>query len=148
VTLLTHRVVVRFRDCDPLGHVNNAVYSTYLEQARFALWRAQLNLSAGNPAMDPGAGVGFILARAEIDFRAQARSGDAIDVQLSLGSFGRSSLSYTYELRNVVSGVLVAEARTVQVWFDYRNARPVAIDEALAAKLSRPAAATEDRSWS
>ena len=36
----THRLEVRFRDCDPMGHVNNAVYLTYLEQARFAHWRA------------------------------------------------------------------------------------------------------------
>ena len=147
MTLLTHRLVVRFRDCDPLGHVNNAVYSTYLEQARFALWRAQLNLIAGNPAMDPGGGVGFILARVEIDFRAQARCGDAIDVQVSLGAFGRSSVSYAYELRNVQTGALVAEARSVQVWFDYRNSRSVAIDEALAATLSRPVP-PEERSWS
>ena len=33
-------VEVRFRDCDPMGHVNNAVYLTYLELARFAYWSA------------------------------------------------------------------------------------------------------------
>jgi acyl-CoA thioester hydrolase len=38
--IFVHRLEVRFRDCDPLGHVNNAVYLTYLEQARFAHWRA------------------------------------------------------------------------------------------------------------
>ena len=37
--IFTHRVEVRFRDCDPLGHVNNAVYLTYLEQARLMQWR-------------------------------------------------------------------------------------------------------------
>ena len=37
--IFTHRLEVRFRDCDPMGHVNNAVYLTYLEQARFAHWR-------------------------------------------------------------------------------------------------------------
>ena len=35
-----HELEVRFRDCDPLGHVNNAVYLTYLEAARFAWWHA------------------------------------------------------------------------------------------------------------
>ena len=39
--MIRHRLQVRFRDCDPLGHVNNAVYLTYLEQARFNLWREQ-----------------------------------------------------------------------------------------------------------
>ena len=38
--LLRHRLQVRFSDCDPLGHVNNAKYLTYLEQARLVLWRA------------------------------------------------------------------------------------------------------------
>ena len=35
-----HRLEVRFRDCDPMGHVNNAVYLTFLEQARFNHWRS------------------------------------------------------------------------------------------------------------
>ncbi|MBK6404207.1 MAG: thioesterase family protein [Holophagales bacterium] len=33
-------VEVRFRDLDAMGHVNNAVYLTYFEQARLAFWRA------------------------------------------------------------------------------------------------------------
>ena len=37
--IFVHRLEVRFRDCDPMGHANNAVYLTYLEQARFAHWR-------------------------------------------------------------------------------------------------------------
>ena len=34
-----HRLQVRFRDCDTMRHANNAVYFTYLEEARFAYWR-------------------------------------------------------------------------------------------------------------
>ena len=34
---LRHTLQVRFRDCDPMRHANNAVYFTYLEQARFFL---------------------------------------------------------------------------------------------------------------
>ena len=34
-----HRLQVRFRDCDIFGHVNNAVYFTYMEEARWAYWR-------------------------------------------------------------------------------------------------------------
>ena len=50
---------VRFRDLDSMGHVNNAVYLTYLEEARIAFLRP------------PGADVAdMILARVEIDFRA------------------------------------------------------------------------------
>ena len=38
MTTFEHEIEVRFRDCDALGHVNNAVYLTYLGQARFAHW--------------------------------------------------------------------------------------------------------------
>jgi hypothetical protein len=37
-----HREVVRFNDCDPMGHLNNAVFSTFLEQARLASAAADL----------------------------------------------------------------------------------------------------------
>jgi acyl-CoA thioester hydrolase len=136
--LLRHRVTVRFRDCDPLGHVNNAVFLTYLEQARFVLWRAQLGFLARHPS-DPGPrGVGFILARAEVDFRAQARYGDELDVSMRLAGLGRSSFSYDYAITDVATGRTVATARTVQVRFDYDAEKPVPLDAELREKLGRP----------
>ena len=59
-----HRETVRFRDLDSLGHVNNAVFLTYLEEARIA-YLAPLGAEATN----------MILARVEIDFRAPLRDG-------------------------------------------------------------------------
>jgi acyl-CoA thioester hydrolase len=135
--LQRHRLVVRFSDCDPLAHVNNALYLTYLEQARITLWRAQLG-AWPRPMAPGGAREGFILARAEVDFRAQAREGDELEVRLALGGFGRTSASYEYEIVNVVTGRIVAEARTVQVWIDYDAGRPVPISEALKQQLSAP----------
>jgi acyl-CoA thioester hydrolase len=140
--LLTHRLQVRFRDCDPLGHVNNAVYLTYLEQARVTLWKNQLNFVARSAADTGPRGLGFILARVECDFRAQARYGDWLDVKLSLGDFGRSSFNYTYEIVNADTGGLVASAKTVLVWFDYDAQKPAALDEATKAKLSIPVTAS------
>lgn len=140
VRLFTHRLQVRFRDCDPLGHVNNAVYLTYLEQARFNLWRAQLDFRARS-ADDPGPrGVGFILARVEFDFRAQAKYGDELDVHVQLEGFGRTSFSYSYEIRDAATGTLVSTAKTVLVWFDYDAQQPVPIDDATKARLSTPVA--------
>jgi acyl-CoA thioester hydrolase len=138
--LLRLRLQVRFSDCDPLGHVNNAAYLTYMEQARIVLWRRQL----GTPwRRDPDTGrpaEGFILARAEVDFRAQARDGDDLEVRLSLGGFGRSSATYDYEIVDVATGRLVVSARTVQVWFDYGAGRSVPIADDLKARLSSPVA--------
>ena len=119
------RVQVRFRDCDPLGHVNNAVYLTYLENARFAIWKAQ--------------GVaGVILARAEVDFRSQSRYGDELEVRLRLEGFGRSSFRYEYEIVDVPSQRVVVTARTVQVHFDYAAQVPVPLSDDLRARLSTP----------
>lgn len=136
--LLAHRLAVRFRDCDPLGHVNNAVFLTYLEQARFHLWRAQLGYVA-TPANSSGKrGLGFILARAECDFKAQARYGDELEVRLSLDAIGQKSFTYMYEILDVSTRRVVASARTVQVRFDYDENRSVPIDDSLKAQLQVP----------
>ena len=137
--LIKLRIVVRFSDCDPLGHVNNAKYSTYLEQARIVLWRKQGGFELRSAAQAGGRrGEGFILARTEINFRSQAHDGDELEVRLSLESFGRSSATYGYEVIHVESGRLVADARTVQVWYDYDAERPKPLTDELRAILSRP----------
>jgi acyl-CoA thioesterase FadM len=60
-----YELEVLFRDCDPMGHVNNAVYLTYLEAARFAWWR---NAFGAQGLKEHG----FIVARVEIDYRKAA----------------------------------------------------------------------------
>jgi acyl-CoA thioester hydrolase len=131
--LLTHRLEVRFRDCDSFGHVNNAVYFTYFEQARASLWKT-LGLS-GFGEVDTS-GVSVILARAECDFRAPARFGDVLDVRLELEAIGRTSFTYAYEIVSVPDGRTIAAGRTVQVIFDYARRTPVEIPADLRAKLS------------
>ncbi len=91
-----HRLDVRFRDCDPMGHVNNAVYLTYLEQARFAHWRSLWGF--GTPQLPPG--------RARRDPRARrVRLQAAGDVRRDAGNppdrrrrSGASSFHYEYEI--------------------------------------------------
>ena len=63
-----HRLSVRFRDCDAMGHVNHAVYLTYFEQGRLNFWREL----TGSPS--PHTRV--IIAHAECDYRAPAHFGD------------------------------------------------------------------------
>jgi acyl-CoA thioester hydrolase len=136
--LIRHRLTVRFSDCDPLGHVNNAVYSTYLEQARFALWRAQAGVELRRAARGEGR-EGFILARTEIDFRSEAHEGDELEVRLTLDGFGRTSAAYSYEVVDAPTGRLVADAKSVQVWYDYQAKKPVILSPDLKELLSKPA---------
>jgi acyl-CoA thioester hydrolase len=137
-TLIRYRLRVRFSDCDPLGHVNNATYLTYLEQARIVLWGKQLGWTSRRAAMGGPRGEGFILARAEIDFRAQAHDGDELEVRLALTGFGRSTATYEYEVVDLTDHTVVAAAKTVQVWFDYDANKSVPISGELKVVLSTP----------
>src|SRR5919106_4935256 len=133
--IFTHRLEVRFRDCDPLGHANNAVYLTYLEQARFSHWRMLWGFGTSEPAPDVP---GVILARAEIDSRAPVRYGETLEVRIGLAAIGRTSFTYDYEIVDA-AGRVVALARTVQVMFDYTTSKPVPIPDAIRASLTQPA---------
>jgi len=133
--LFTHRLEVRFRDCDLHGHVNHAVYLTYLEEARFGLWRKLWGMDQNaRPAQTPD----VILARAEVDYRIPARFGDDLEVRIFLARVGRTSFTYTYEVVDA-AGRIVAAATTVQVMYDYKTARPVPIPDDVRAMLRQPA---------
>ena len=132
--IFSHTLEVRFRDCDPMGHVNNAVYLTYLEQARLAHWRALWNFGRPDERTAGEGGVGdvpgVILARSEIDYRRPARFGDVLEVRLGIAALGRTSFTYEYQIVDE-NGQLVAAARSVQVMYDYGAGRPVPIPEAI-----------------
>lgn len=112
-------VVVRFRDCDPMGHVNNAVYLTYLEVARFAYWQ---DVADGRNAADAG----VIMARAEIDYKAPATYMDRLEVRTAITGFGRTSFVFEYEIVDQ-NGRLIATAKTIQVFYDYKTGTPVPV---------------------
>jgi acyl-CoA thioester hydrolase len=102
-----------------MGHVNNAVYLTYLEVARFAYWQ---DVAGGRWFGDAG----FIVARVEIDYRASAKTGDTLQVYLGITGFGRTSFVFEYELMDQ-DGRQIATARTVQVMYDYKQEKPVPV---------------------
>jgi acyl-CoA thioester hydrolase len=113
-----HRDRVRFRDCDAMGHVNNAVFSTYLEEARIGVL---------------GGLHDFILARVEIDFRSELRNGEEVEVRTRCSRIGTKS----FELEHVISadGRVVAEGRSVLVSYDYARGESVPVPDALRARL-------------
>jgi acyl-CoA thioester hydrolase len=127
MTTIEHEIEVRFRDCDAMGHVNNAVYLTYLEQARFAHWQ-RLTGATGIPRS-------FILARVECDYRAPATVGDRLVVRLRVAAVGNSSFTFEYEVVNGRTREVVATARTVQVMYDYAAGRPMPLAADVRARL-------------
>ena len=81
-TLEGYRLVVpicaRFRDSDAMGHVNNAVYLTYFEEARAAYFREVVDLQDYRD-------VAIILAQARCDFRSPLYAGEQLDVGVKIG---------------------------------------------------------------
>ena len=121
---------MRFRDTDAMGHVNNAVYLTYLEVGRQAYWQ---RFSAASDY----AHVPFVMAHANIDFRAEARVGEVMRVFLRTHWVSRSSFGMEYEIRERDSGRLVVTASTVQVTYDYRARRSMPVPDSLRHELER-----------
>jgi acyl-CoA thioester hydrolase len=123
------RIEVRFRDCDALGHVNNAVYATYFEIARFGYWREALAYGDEHP-------FSFIIARIECNFRSQVRPGELIDVQARVSGVGRTSFTFEYRVLAAADGRLVADGSSVQVMFDYETQRSLPVPAELRARAS------------
>ena len=132
--VFTHRLVVRFSDCDMMGHVNHTVYFTYLEQCRLTWWK-----SFGKT---PGiGGVPTNIVHAECDYRAPAHVHDELEIGVTSVTLGRSSVTLGYQIRNVATGQLLAEGKTVNVTLDRETLRPIPIPDVTRRLLSGESAA-------
>ena len=118
----------RFRDTDAMGHINNAVYVTYLEVARQEYWK-QFD------ALSDYRRVPFILAHVTIDFRSEALVRETLELAIRCDGIGGKSFGFTYEIREQATRRLVAEARTVQVCYDYEVKQSMAMPDALRQRL-------------
>jgi acyl-CoA thioester hydrolase len=121
-------VEVRFRDLDALGHVNNAVFLTYLESARIAYW-LEVTGRAGLDGMD------MILARAEVDYRSPASYRQRLEVGVRCASIGRSSFVLEFRIEDQAARRLVAEGRAVLVHYDYAAGRSTPIPPGLRERI-------------
>ena len=118
-------VKVRWRDVDALGHVNHAVFLTYLEEGRDAFFIQTLG---GDPS--------YVVVRLEVDLRAEVRYEDQrVTVRIAADHLGTTSLT-PRETVVTPSGEVAAEARVVTVNWDAGNRKPVPFTEAERARLS------------
>jgi len=120
--------IVRFGDMDRQGHVNNAVYSTYLETGRVGV------------IFDPDqglqvAGATTVLARIQIDFLKELRWPGQIEVGTAVGDIGRSSYVFTQGI--FCDGVCVASGRSTMVLIDLETRRAKPLPPILLERLQR-----------
>ena len=113
-------IEIRWRDLDPYGHVNHAVFLTYLEEVRDE-W---LMTAVGDDAL------GYVVARVEIDYRRElTQKDDRVVARIELDSLGTSSVR-TVEALYVKGDDLAAEAKAVLVACDDQHRpRPLTDEE-------------------
>jgi len=132
------RIEIRWRDVDNYGHVNNAVYLTYLEEVRDE-WLA-------NTLRDDDAVWDYVIARVEIDFRHEVRQADdEVVATCRLERIGTSSVRTREQVRTP-AGRVAAEASTVLVARDREagTSRPIAPAERTAFERELEPAAAGD----
>ena len=108
-----HAQEVTFRDLDVFGHVNNAVYLTYIENARLGYLREALGVESLEDLL-------VILAKVRIDFRSRASLGELLEIGARVSRIGTKSFDVDHEVRGP-DARLVAVASTTLVTFDYRG---------------------------
>lgn len=117
---LTARVCVRSYELDSFGHVNNAVYLNYLEEAR-AEFLKQVGLSFDDFAR---LGVHLVIIEAHVKYLSPAYYGDEIEIVGQFADVKGASLTITYTLTETRSGRRVATAETRGAFVDPITGRP------------------------
>lgn len=120
-----HKAFVRWDDLDAMGHVNNAKYLTFAQEARFEWSFMQHHAKGEMPGL-----MDMVVARAEVDFlKGITLGGIFVDVELWVEKIGNASFNMVYEISN--NGEMCARIKTVQVAVDesVSKSRPLNDDE-------------------
>lgn len=119
----TSRLRVRYHEMDALGHVNNAVYQHYLEQA--AIEHSEF-LGFGHKRYEQLGGV-FVMRRIEIEYFRPAVAGDTLEITTWLQQVRGPRAIRRYEIRQQCEEQLLVTAEALWVWVDTKAMRPRAI---------------------
>lgn len=122
------RDVLRYADTDRQGHVNNAVFVTFLESGRVAI------LYDPKKSLAPE-GCSFVIARLVLDYRAEIRWPNEVAIGTMVTRLGQSSLTFGQGL--FVDNNCVAVAETVIVLMDEKTRKSRPLPEATREELSK-----------
>ncbi|WP_028357842.1 thioesterase family protein [Brackiella oedipodis] len=110
---------IRYSDLDVQGHVNNAVYSSYLETGRTEFMVQQ--------ALDFPEDTGLVIVRLELDFlQEMTEKGQQIEVGTRISSLGNSTVNFEQAI--FVGDQCTAFARIVAVYFDQKQRKSIKIE--------------------
>jgi acyl-CoA thioester hydrolase len=118
------QIPIRFRDLDPLNHVNNAIFSTYYEEARIAFIK-------NVPAFAKGfkEDFSFVLANLNINFLKPVEYPATLLIGSGIKKLGNSSINSFQAIYHNETKELVSVAEASGVWFDLEKQRPARVPE-------------------
>jgi acyl-CoA thioester hydrolase len=123
------RMPIRWGDMDTMGHVNNAVYFRYLEQARID-WFAEMGC-----VPDPDA-EGPVIINAHCTFLRQLKYPGDIEIRTFIGAIGRSSFETFHEIRRVDEpDILAAEGGAKVVWVNFSIGKSMPLSDDMRNRL-------------
>lgn len=120
-----HPIEVRYGDLDAQGHLNNAKYLTYMEQARIQYTR-HLGLWGGDSFLD----VGVIMAEVRLTFRAPVEFGMPVKVGVRIVRMGHKSLEVAQDIEDARNGEVLADGNVILVAYDYHTRKSIPIPDA------------------
>ena len=121
----TAKVHVRWDDLDAFGHINNAKYLTYVQEARADFtWFSRQSVGKSPLLAD------MVVARAEVDYIEPIYDGGMdVECQIWITRIGNASFEMEYEI--IHKGVIRARAKTTQVAvsLETKRSRPLSDEE-------------------
>lgn len=111
-------IQIRWFDIDPLQHVNNSIYLTYLEIARLYYWKEVFNITKLED-------INFIISEINIKYLYPARLNDRIAIGVRADEIKRSSFKFYYEVWEEDKQKLLIDSTSIQVIYDYKNLKVV-----------------------
>jgi len=118
-----HPIEIRYGDLDPQGHVNNAKYLTYFEQARI-FYLIQLGLFSRDQSFME---IGVIVADVHIKYHAPTRYDDQIKIGVRTSKIGNKSMIVEQCVMNINTGEIVTVGIVILVTFDYREHKTISV---------------------
>jgi acyl-CoA thioester hydrolase len=121
--IITYRPEIRFADIDIMGHVNNAVYLSYFEQARMNYFHELLE-GSWDWKKD-----GILLAHNSVDYLKPITLHDKIDIKVWCDKVGNKSISMKYSFVNSVSREETTKGQSVLVSYNYLEQKSIRVPE-------------------
>ena len=125
--------IVRFGDVDSAGIVYYPRYAHYFHIGMERFFQEALGIDYAD--LVAGRQFGLPIVRLETDFRSPLRYGDRVEMEISIGRIGTTSVEWFYGLRREADGEVVASARTVTVATDLEALRKLEVPDWLRSGL-------------